>query len=123
MANQSGVHLIETKAHGGRVTIENGHILVNGRAPEKNFIAQTLKNTYWLRDKLLEETGKKIWITPLIVFTNAFVVSVAPVKGVRVINKKYLLRTIQKPNQKRKNLVVWDERDRLSEALQVPTVT
>jgi hypothetical protein len=40
---QGGVFLIETKAHGGRVTVADGRLLVNCHEPEKDFIAQALK--------------------------------------------------------------------------------
>jgi hypothetical protein len=43
--------VLETKAHGGRVTVKDGRLLVNGHDPEKDFIAQALHNTYWLREK------------------------------------------------------------------------
>src|SRR5262245_27846690 len=38
ISRQNGVFLIETKAHGGRVSVANGHLLVNGHEPEKDFI-------------------------------------------------------------------------------------
>jgi len=96
LGKDNGVFLIETKSHGGKVSVTDGHLLVNGKPPEKDFIAQTLKNTYWLRDKISEIIGVKVWFTPVLVFTNAFVPPTKPIKGVFIINKKYLNLLIEK---------------------------
>jgi hypothetical protein len=118
IGKENGVFLIETKAHGGRVSVANGRLLVNGHEPEKDFIAQTLKNTYWLRDRIRNAINVEVWITPVLVFTNAFVERAAPVKGVTIINKKYLLGVLQRPNPKARNSLVWERRKEISEALQ-----
>lgn len=117
ISKQSGVFLVETKAHGGRVSVANGRLLVNGHEPEKDFIAQALKNTYWLRDEIRNAINVEIWITPLVVFTNAFVERTAPVKGVTIINKKYLTSMLQRPNTRAQNLSVWENRERIQEVL------
>ena len=117
IAKQGGVFLIETKAHGGTVWVENGHLLVNGHNPEKNFIGQALKNTYWLRDRIQEVAGLTIWVTPIIVFTNAFVERTPPVKGVRVVNRRYLLNVLCNPNNRSQNRAIWECRDEIFEAL------
>ena len=52
-----GIVLIETKAHGGRVGVENGVLLVNGHLPEKDFVAQCLRNTFWLKETVGRATG------------------------------------------------------------------
>lgn len=117
IGKRSGVFLIETKAHGGRVSVENGCLLINGHRPEKDFIAQALKNTYWLRDIVHEATGLKVWITPIIAFTNAFVEPTAPIKGVRIINKRYLLNVLERPNARSGNFTIWENRDTIVMAL------
>jgi hypothetical protein len=113
----NGVFLIETKAHGGRVSVTNGQLLVNGHEAEKDFIAQALKNTYWLRDEIRKAINTEIWITPVVVFTNAFVERTHPVKGVTIINKKYLPNILQRPNPKAQNLSVWARREKILETL------
>jgi hypothetical protein len=107
------VFVIETKSHGGRVTIHNGEILVNGHQPEKGFISQALKNTNWLRDQIRDTIGAKVWITPLVVFTNAFVESGIPIKNVRVINQRYLHAALNQQNTGRVCPPVWDNRARI----------
>ena len=97
IGKNAGIFLLETKAHGGKVEVNGETLLVNGKLPEKDFIAQALRNSYWLRDEISQIVGDKPWITPILVFTNAFVPPTRPVKGVSIINKKYLLNFLQKP--------------------------
>lgn len=110
------VFLLETKAHGGRVSIVNGQLLVNGHKPEKDFIAQALRNSYWLRDTIKSVINAEPWVTPIVVFTNAFVEHAPPTKGVRVINKKYLLGVLQQSDPRRQNPAVWENREKIWEA-------
>jgi len=116
ITRQGGIFLIETKAHGGRVSVANGQLLVNGHEPEKDFIAQVLKNLYWLRGIIQAVVNVEPWITPIVVFTNAFVECTTPIKGVRIINKKYLLDALQQPNTRMQNLVAWENREKIREA-------
>lgn len=117
ISRQSDVFLIETKAHGGRVTIVEGQLLVNGHVPEKNFITQTLKNTYWLRDEIQRVADAQAWIIPLIVFTNAFVEPGPPIKNVLVVSKKYLPTVLRRSNGNRYASAIWDRRERIQSAL------
>jgi hypothetical protein len=114
IAKYGGIFLLETKAHGGNVQVDGETLLVNGKLPEKNFINQTLRNTYWLLDVTSKIVGSKPWITPIIVFTNAFVPQLQPVKGVSIINKRFLLSTL---NQRKKssalNDVLWEKREEI----------
>jgi len=80
IGKNNGIFLLETKAHGGKVTIERGHTLGQREATEKDFIAQCLRNTYWLRDEVEKVVGLKPWISPILVFTNAFISATRPVK-------------------------------------------
>lgn len=114
----NGVFLIETKAHGGKVEVQGETVLVNRKIPEKNYIAQTLKNSYWLRDEIGKVIGSKPWITPIIVFTNAFVPPTKPIKGVNIVNKKYLpniLQRVSKPNPI--NDQIWEHREEIGNNL------
>lgn len=116
IGKETGVFMLETKAHGGRVEISQGHLLVNDKPPEKDFIAQALKNTYWLRDEIEKATGSKVWITPVVVFTNAFVQAGKPVKGVSVVNKKYLPSLLKRPVRSEQGLAdVWEAREGLAD--------
>lgn len=95
-------------------------MFVNGHEPEKDFIAQTLRNTYWLRDKLSQEVGITAWITPVLVFTNAFVVPTPPVRGIVIVNQKYLVNTLQKPSGKGQAATIWESREKVLATLCQP---
>lgn len=118
IGKDKGVFLLETKAHGGRVDLLPDGLLVNGKPPEKDFIAQALKNAYWLRDEIGKITGSKPWITPVVVFTNAFVHAGKPIKGVRVANKKYLPNLLQHQVRPSASLeAVWKNKEALASRL------
>jgi len=96
LSKEHGVFVIETKSHVGEVTVRNGVLLVDGEPPEKDFIAQTLRNTMWLKQRIRETTGLDPWIQPVIVFTRAFVREWKPVRGILLRNQKYLVEAIEK---------------------------
>ena len=113
-----GVFLLETKAHGGKVEVTDDQLLVNGKLPEKNFIAQALKNAYWLRDEIEKVTGSKVWITPVLVFTNAFVPAGRPIKGVYIVNKKYLPGILQRQTRPTLDLRrTWEAKNQIAKKL------
>lgn len=79
-----GFFYIETKSHGGRVGSRDGRLLVNGHPPDKDFIAQTWRGCYRLREILDAET------VPLLCFTDALVEGRIRVRGVRVLPLRWL---------------------------------
>jgi hypothetical protein len=114
----SGVFLIETKSHHGKVEVVDGGILLNGKQPEKDFIKQILNNTYWLKERIAQITGMQPWITPVLVFTNAFVPYSQPIKNIHVINKRYLANTVTKRGKLDATIVrIWEQKDKISEDL------
>lgn len=118
IGKENGVFLLETKAHGGKVNMSDDRLLVNGKAPEKNFIAQALRNTYWLRDEIEKVTGFKVRILPVVVFTNAYVDIEEPIKGVYVMNGKFLLKLLMRKSWQGANPTkVWIARDMLLESI------
>lgn len=84
------IFLLETKSHNGTVTFDGTSLLIDNKSPEKNFFSQILKNTYWLKDSLEKQTGASLFVYPILVFTNAFVKIHKPIKGIHIVNKKYL---------------------------------
>ena len=95
-----GVFLLETKSHYGNVTTKGTNLLRDGQKFEKDFVSQVLKNTFWLRDGIRKRLGISVFVNPILVFTNAFVAVKRPVKGVTVVNKKYLIKTITERKNK-----------------------
>ena len=90
----TGVYVIETKAHGGKVVVTDNQLLLNGHSTETDFIAQCWRNAFWVRDVLKNTIEVEVKVKPILVFVNAFVTAQKSLKGVRVINKKYLVDTI-----------------------------
>ena len=69
-------------------------------------------------EKIGEVVGFKPWIISVIVFTNAFVEAHKPIKGVSVINKKFLRQFIQsKSKSSPQNLKVWEKRGEIEKLL------
>jgi hypothetical protein len=100
------------------VEILSDGLLINNKTPEKDFIAQALRNTYWLREQIERITGQKIWITPVIVFTNAFVETGRPIKGVTITNKKFLTSILSRQTRFQPGLTkVWEMREAIAQEL------
>ncbi len=117
LSQSNGVFLIETKAHGGKVEVVNERLLVNGKPPEKDFIAQAMRNVYWLKEKFNVAFGLNVWITPVIVFTNAFVPPTKPVKGVVIVNKKYLTNELCRGRSTVAAADLWQRREHIERLL------
>ena len=94
--NDGAVFLIETKSHRGRITEQNGQLLLNGKLTEKDFIAQVQRNVAWAREHLRARFGVTPWIQAALVFTNAYVPSHCKLREVDVINVSYLERWMAK---------------------------
>lgn len=115
LSKSGAVFLLETKSHRGKVTVVDGSLLLNGKPPEKNFIAQALRNAYWVREEIQKEIGETVWITPVLVFTQAFVPSISPVKGVMITNQKFLLSVLCRGNRNGGDSSrVWEMRQKLA---------
>jgi len=116
LSKRHGVFLIETKAHGGKVAVVDSTIRVNGKPPEKNFISQTLRNTYWLAEQLQKLTGIKPWVSSFIVFTTGFVERSPRIKGITITNKKFLVQNMRGV-RKSMSPEIWNARIRIADAL------
>lgn len=90
------IFLLETKSHKGKIKFDGWKLIREGRPLEKDFIKQVSENTKWLKETLEKETSTKVYLTPVIVFTNAYVESVGNAeKGfVKVVSKRDLTKVI-----------------------------
>jgi Nuclease-related domain len=84
LSKRTDLFLIETKAHGGRVNVLNGDLRINQHPPEKDFIAQVVRNTAWLSEQLEAKLSTKVWIEPILVFANAYVERCEPIRNVQI---------------------------------------
>ena len=81
-----GVFSVETKSWRGVVTVEDSHILLDGQLPDRDPLAQTLREAALVRTALAARgwTGD---VTPVLVFaSNAFAARRAEVRGVTIVN-------------------------------------
>lgn len=85
---EKGFFCVETKSHKGQVSSASGDLLLNGRPTEKDFIKQTWRGCYRLRGILDAD------VTPLLLFTDAFVRGRLYVRGVRVLPLEWLVGEI-----------------------------
>jgi len=93
------VFVIETKSHSGEITLSaDGELLRDSKPLEKDFLKQVLGQCFWLKEKLAEPGGKAPFVNPVVAFTRAFVKVHQPVKGVRILNKKWLVKHIAENN-------------------------
>lgn len=118
LKKDAGVFLIETKSHHGKVSFVDKSILINDHPTEKDFIAQTINNAYWLRNMLNPIVNCNVWIFPIIVFTNAFVPFAPPIKGIHIVNSKFLIGTLEKINNENPvNPIIWEQRETIFKTL------
>ncbi len=117
LTEAGNIFLIETKGHGGKASLEGQVILVNGKPTEKDFIKQTLSNTYWLKEKLDHIIGNDVWVNSLIVFANAFVAKPYKAKGIGIINKRFLIKTLEDLDRKKASKL-WSHAEEIKASLQ-----
>ena len=85
-----GVFAIETKFWQGKVTIEDGHVLLDGQLPDRSPLAQTTREASLVRNALAA-VGWKGPVTPVLVFaSDSFEAHRANLKGTVVINSNEL---------------------------------
>ena len=85
---EKGFYAVETKSHKGQVTAKGKDLLLNGHSPEKDFVKQAWRGCYRLREVLDAD------VTPILLFTEAFVDGRLMVRGVRVLPLPWLVEEI-----------------------------
>lgn len=81
-----GVFAVETKFWRGKVTIEEGHVLLDGQLPDRSPLTQTIGEATLVRTAL-SKAGWNGVVTPVLVFaSDSFVAHRANLKGAIVIN-------------------------------------
>ena len=90
VAGPGGVFAVETKFWQGRVTIEDGHILVNGQLPDRSPMAQVAREAALVRGALTA-AGWNGMVTPVLAFaSDSFASHRAVLNGTVVINSSEL---------------------------------
>lgn len=90
VAGPAGVFAVETKYWRGKVTVEDGHVLLDGQLPSRSPLAQVKKEAASVRAKLAE-SGWNGPVTPVLAFaSDTFEAAIAEVQGVVIINSNHL---------------------------------
>lgn len=90
VAGPAGVFAVETKYWRGRVTAEDGHILLDGQLPSRPPLAQVKKEAALVKAKLAD-AGWNGAVTPVLAFaSDTFEATIAEIQGVVVLNSNHL---------------------------------
>ena len=96
--HQSGVYAIETKTYSKpdrgepRILFDGQSVRIPGRELERDPVRQARAQAKWLQELILETSGKRVPVRPVVVFPGWFVVPTAEAKAsdVWVLNPKAL---------------------------------
>ena len=85
-----GVFAIETKFWRGKVTVEDGHILLDGQLPDRSPLAQANREAMLVKNALADAGWKGV-VTPVLTFaSDTFATHRADIKGTIVMNSSEL---------------------------------
>ncbi len=90
VVGSGGIFAVETKFWLGRVTLEDGHILLDGQLTDRPPLKQVLKEAEAVRNELAKR-GWKGEVTPVLAFaSDTFEAKIAESSGVVIINANAL---------------------------------
>lgn len=93
----TGIFAIEVKNHHGKVGFNGDELTLNDKSFEKDFLRQTMREATSLHDYLVSSGVTNAFVTPIIVFSHRFAVvrfGIQPIKNVRVVQYRWLLKMI-----------------------------
>ena len=115
----TGIWVVEVKSHKGRMRIEGGRILRNGKAFDKNFIRQVWGATYALKDVLKRRLPERLRIQPVVVFSSKHAmvgIDLQKVEDAYVVGLDQLVRLIERQEVQR---LTTDEVERIVDAIRM----
>ncbi len=89
LVGTKGIFTLEVKSHRGTVSFDNGILLRDGKAFEKDFLKQAWAECFAVREILSKWDIPEPNADPLIIFSNAFVKIRGNANGVAIINLKF----------------------------------
>ena len=120
ICKNGNVILIDVKTDMGRVSVQHGRLSINGRKQGQEFYWQTLRNSEYIRDEFSRLVGIKVHVTPVIVFTHAYVPYLPAFSQVFLMNQKYILRFIEGSGPQKYARAIWSKREALMTFLSQP---
>lgn len=93
----TGIHAIEVKNHHGTVGFNGDELTLNQKSFEKDFLRQTMREATSLHDYLISSEISNAFVIPIIVFSHRFAIvrfGIQPIKNVRVIQHRWLIKMI-----------------------------
>lgn len=86
----AGVFSIETKFWRGKVSLEDGHILLDGQLPDRDPLAQTRREASLVKTEL-SKSGWTGSVTPVLVFaSDTFEARIAEDRGAVILNSNHI---------------------------------
>lgn len=90
VAGPAGVFAVETKYWRGKVTLESGHILLDGQLPSRSPLSQARKEASLVKTALAK-SGWNGSVTPVLAFaSDTFEARIAELNGAVIINSNHL---------------------------------
>lgn len=95
----AGVFAVETKCWSGKVTIEDGHLLVGGELPDRSPLSQVKREAEDVKRALIKD-GWRGDVTPILVFaSDTFEAQGADFQGAVILNSKDVLSRFESANR------------------------
>lgn len=95
LRRDGAVFMIETKSQAGKISYDGQKLLRDGHPLENVSINQTVRNYLRLGEHLGRYAEREVWVNGILCFTKGFIQVRGRIKGVHVLNAKWLLKGLE----------------------------